>query len=97
MAPTGAIVVADRSSIEAFAEYTFMEDRGFVQRAKAWDAGENHGQGSSREHAALAPAPPGIWAMLAQGFARIHRRKLIARGLVSLGIGPEARRRLRPR
>jgi aconitate hydratase len=63
MAPDGAVVMADRSNVEAIAGYTFMkEDPEFVQRAKDWSggfivAGENYGQGSSREHAALAPWP----------------------------------------
>ena len=100
MAPDGAIVMADRSNVAAIAEYTFMkEDREFVERAKRWRggfivAGENYGQGSSREHAALAPLQLGIRGVLAQGFARIHRRNLIAQGLVPLYIDAETRDRL---
>ncbi len=100
MAPDGAIVMADRSNVAAIAEYTFMkEDREFVERAKRWRggvivAGENYGQGSSREHAALAPLQLGIRCVLAQGFARIHRRNLIAQGLVPLYIDAETRDRL---
>jgi aconitate hydratase len=100
MAPDGAIVMADRSNVEAIAEYTFMkEDRDFVQRAKQWDGGfivggENYGQGSSREHAALAPLALGIRCVLAQGFARIHRRNLIAQGLVPLTIAQATHDRL---
>src|ERR671918_238211 len=57
MAPDGAIVMADRSNVAAIAQYTFMkEDPDFVRRARDWEggfivAGENYGQGSSREHA----------------------------------------------
>jgi aconitate hydratase len=100
MAPDGAIVMADRSNVEAIAQYTFMkEDPEFVQRAREWDggfvvAGENYGQGSSREHAALAPLALGIRCVLAQGFARIHRRNLVAQGLVPLYIDKETHDRL---
>jgi len=100
MAPDGAIVMADRSNVLAIAEYTFMkEDAGFVQRAKDWQGGfivggDNYGQGSSREHAALAPLALGVRCVLAQGFARIHRRNLIAQGLVPLLIDQPAHDRL---
>jgi aconitate hydratase len=100
MAPDGAIVMADRSNVEAIARYTFMkEDPEFVQRARDWGggfvvAGENYGQGSSREHAALAPLALGIRCVLAQGFARIHRRNLIAQGLVPLYIDKATHDRL---
>ncbi len=92
--------MADRSNVAAIAEYTFMkEDPGFVRRAKESHggfivAGENYGQGSSREHAALAPLQLGVRGVLAQGFARIHRRNLIAQGLVPLYIDGEVRDRL---
>jgi len=100
MAPDGAIVMADRSNVAAIAEYTFMkEDPDFVRRAKERHggfivAGENYGQGSSREHAALAPLQLGVRGVLAQGFARIHRRNLIAQGLVPLYIDADAHDRL---
>ncbi|HEV3397843.1 MAG TPA: aconitate hydratase, partial [Actinomycetes bacterium] len=100
MAPDGAIVMADRSNVPAIAEYTFMkEDAGFVQRAKDWQGGfivggDNYGQGSSREHAALAPLALGIRCVLAQGFARIHRRNLIAQGLLPLTIDQQTHDRL---
>jgi aconitate hydratase len=86
--------------VPAIAEYTFMkEDQEFVQRAKDWDGGfivggENYGQGSSREHAALAPLALGVRCVLAQGFARIHRRNLIAQGLLPLVIDKAAHDRL---
>jgi aconitase A len=100
MAPDGAIVMADRSNVEAIAEYTFMkEDPEFVRRARDWGGGfvvggENYGQGSSREHAALAPLALGIRCVLAQSFARIHRRNLIAQGLVPLSIDQRTHDRL---
>ncbi|HET9559288.1 MAG TPA: aconitate hydratase, partial [Actinomycetota bacterium] len=100
MAPDGAIVMADRSNVAAIAEYTFMkEDAGFVERAKDWGGGfivggDNYGQGSSREHAALAPLALGVRCVLAQGFARIHRRNLIAQGLLPLVIDQAAHDRL---
>jgi aconitate hydratase len=75
------------------------EDPEFVRRAKEWEggfivAGENYGQGSSREHAALAPLALGVRCVLAQGFARIHRRNLIAQGLLPLIIDQQAHDRL---
>jgi aconitate hydratase len=70
-----------------------------VRRAKDWGGGfvvggENYGQGSSREHAALAPLALGIRCVLARGFARIHRRNLIAQGLVPLHIDGQTHDRL---
>jgi len=100
MAPDGVIVMADRSNVAALAESTFIkEDPDFVGRAKQWEggfivAGDNYGQGSSREHAALAPLALGIRAVLVVGLARIHRRNLIAQGLVPLLIDREVRDRL---
>jgi aconitate hydratase len=95
MAPDGCIVMADRSNIPALAEHTFKkEDAEFVARAKSKEggfilAGINYGQGSSREHAALAPLHLGVKAVLAKGFARIHRRNLIDQGLVPILISNE--------
>ena len=66
MAPDGAVVMAYRSNVPAIAEFTFQHrDPGFVRRAKEWGggfivAGDNYGQGSSREHAALAPLQLGV-------------------------------------
>ncbi|OGF68058.1 MAG: aconitate hydratase, partial [Candidatus Fischerbacteria bacterium RBG_13_37_8] len=95
MAPDGVVVMADRSNIAALAEYTFMkEDKDFVSRAKQWGggfiaAGNNYGQGSSREHAVLSPKHLGIKAVFAFSFARIHRRNLIDHGIIPLIINPE--------
>jgi aconitate hydratase len=100
MAPDGALVMADRSNVAALAESTFIkEDPEFVRRAREWQggfivAGDNYGQGSSREHAALAPLALGVRAVLAVGFARIHRRNLIAQGLLPLLIDQQVRDRL---
>jgi aconitate hydratase len=90
LSPDGATVMAYRSNVPAIAEFTFQHrDKEFPRRAKEWGggfivAGENYGQGSSREHAALAPAQLGVRAVIAKGFARIHRRNLIAQGIVPL-------------
>ncbi len=98
MAPDGAIVMADRSNVPALAQYCFQkEDAEFVHRTQAWGGGfivggGNYGQGSSREHAALAPKQLGVKAVFARGFARIHRRNLIAQGLVPLVIPEETYR-----
>ena len=88
LSPDGATVMAYRSNVPAIAEFTFQHrDKEFPRRAKEWGggfivAGHNYGQGSSREHAALAPAQLGVRAVIAKSFARIHRRNLIAQGIV---------------
>src|SRR5919201_640874 len=90
LSPDGATVMAYRSNVPAIAEFTFQHrDREFPRRAKEWGggfivAGDNYGQGSSREHAALAPAQLGVRAVIAQSFAHINRRTLIAQGIVPL-------------
>jgi aconitate hydratase len=90
LSPDGATVMAYRSNVPAIAEFTFQHrDKEFARRAKEWGggfivAGDNYGQGSSREHAALAPAQLGVRAVIAKSFARIHRRNLIAQGIVPL-------------
>jgi aconitate hydratase len=90
LSPDGATVMAYRSNVPAIAEFTFQHrDKEFPRRAKEWRggfivAGENYGQGSSREHAALAPAQLGVRAVIAKSFARIHRRNLIAQGILPL-------------
>lgn len=96
ISPDGAIVMGLRSDIEAIAQYTFVkEDPGFPARAKAAGggcivAGENYGQGSSREHAALAPSYLGVYAVCARSFGRIHRRNLIEQGVLPVLIGEDA-------
>src|ERR671918_37261 len=100
MSPDGVLVFQERSNIERIAEYCFRkEDPEFVRRAKDWGGGfivggDNYGQGSSREHAALAPLALGLRCVLAQGFARIHRRNLIAQGLLPLAIDKPTHDRL---
>jgi aconitate hydratase len=96
LSPDGATVMAYRSNVPAIAEFTFQHrDKEFPRRAKDWGggfivAGHNYGQGSSREHAALAPAQLGVRAVIAKSFARIHRRNLIAQGVVPLLFKDEA-------
>jgi aconitate hydratase len=96
LSPDGATVMAYRSNVPAIAEFTFQHrDKEFPRRAKEWGggfivAGHNYGQGSSREHAALAPAQLGVRAVIAKSFARIHRRNLIAQGIVPLLFQDEA-------
>ena len=70
-------------------------DEGFAERAKANGggfivAGGNYGQGSSREHAALAPLYLGVKAVLAKSFARIHRANLMNNGILPLEFTDEA-------
>ena len=92
MSPDGVLVMQERSNIPAIAEYCFRkEDPQFVERAKEWGggfivAGDNYGQGSSREHAALAPLQLGVRAVFAKAFHRIHRRNLINNGILPVLI-----------
>jgi aconitate hydratase len=96
LAPDGANVMAYRSNVPAIAEFTFQHrDPGFRERIKEWGggfivAGHNYGQGSSREHAALAPLQLGVTAVFAKSFARIHRRNLVAQGIVALVFRDDA-------
>lgn len=93
MAPDGAIAMSVWSNIAECARYVFRRlDPGFYQRATAEGGGiivggHNYGQGSSREHAALAPQYLGVRAVAARSYARIHRRNLIAVGIVPLVLG----------
>lgn len=81
-----------RSNIESIARFAFEPiDETFHERAIASRdsgsfivAGNNYGQGSSREHAALAPRSLGLWVILAKSFARIHWQNLINFGVVPL-------------
>ncbi len=90
LAPDGVIVMSYRSNIPAIAEYTFQHrDPEFRKRMQEWGkgfivGGQNYGQGSSREHAALAPLQLGVKAVFAKSFARIHRRNLVAQGILAL-------------
>ncbi|MGB9887706.1 MAG: aconitate hydratase [Moorellales bacterium] len=88
--PAGSKILPLRSNIPAISAYVFSGlDPGFAERARAAGsgivvAGQNYGQGSSREHAALAPMYLGVKAVLAKSFARIHRANLINFGLLPL-------------
>ena len=99
IAPTGPEYGALRSNVPEAAKTAFIRsDPGFYGRALEYGssvivAGENYGQGSSREHAALLPAYLGVRAVIARSFARIHRTNLINFGVLPLvfaeGSGPE--------
>ena len=93
--PATADILKFRSNIEKLSEFTLSRvDDTFADRALAADggvlvAGENYGQGSSREHAALCPMYLGIEAVFAQSFARIHKANLFNFGIVPLAIDAE--------
>lgn len=88
--PAGAKILPLRSNIPAISEFVYVRvDPEFPKRAKAKGGGfiiggENYGQGSSREHAALAPMFLGVKAVLVKSFARIHRANLVNFGLIPL-------------
>ncbi len=88
--PAGSKLLPLRSNIPAMAEHVFEQvDADFARRAKDAGssvvvAGDNYGQGSSREHAALAPMYLGLKAVLAKSFARIHRANLVNVGILPL-------------
>ena len=96
LAPDGVVVMSYRSNIPAIAEFTFQHrDKEFRGRMQEWGSGfivggENYGQGSSREHAALAPLQLGVKAVFAKSFARIHRRNLVAQGILALTFNDDA-------
>jgi aconitate hydratase len=88
--PAGSKILPLRSNIPAISEYTFENvDPSFVKRAKEAGGGfvvggENYGQGSSREHAALVFRYLGVKAKIAKSFARIHRSNLVNFGVIPL-------------
>ncbi len=91
--PAGSAVLPFRSNIPAISEFVFKNiDSTFSTRAKEAKpagggiivGGENYGQGSSREHAAIAPMFLGVQAVIAKSFARIHRSNLINFGILPL-------------
>ncbi len=90
--PAGAKVLPLRSNIPAISEHLFERiDAHFAKRTKQLEGGfivggENYGQGSSREHAALAPMYLGIKAILTKSYARIHRSNLINFGILPLAF-----------
>lgn len=96
IAPAGAKVLPFRSNIEKISEFIFRDvQAGFKQHCLSVGggfivAGQNYGQGSSREHAALAPMYLGIKAVIAKSFARIHQANLINFGIVPFTFANEA-------
>ncbi|MBQ8791033.1 MAG: aconitate hydratase [Ruminiclostridium sp.] len=94
--PAGAKILPLRSNIPAISNYCFTVcDEQFPERAKSMGqsiivGGVNYGQGSSREHAALAPLYLGVKAVLVKSFARIHRANLINAGILPLTFVNEA-------
>ena len=88
--PAGAKILPYRSNLPKLSQYCFeVCDASFPERAKAAGqsilvGGANYGQGSSREHAALAPLYLGVRAVIAKSFARIHAANLINAGILPL-------------
>jgi len=88
--PAGAKVLPLRSNVPKIAEYVFeVVDPEFPARARQKGGGfvlggSNYGQGSSREHAALAPMYLGVKAVITKSFARIHLANLINFGILPL-------------
>ncbi|MTI69521.1 MAG: aconitate hydratase [Firmicutes bacterium] len=88
--PSNAKLLPYRSNIPYLSEYCLTPcDEDFPKRAKENDggiivAGTNYGQGSSREHAALAPLYLGVKAVIAKSFSRIHKQNLINNGILPL-------------
>lgn len=88
--PSNAQLLPFRSNIPYLSEFCFDQlDKDFAANAKKHGGGiivggANYGQGSSREHAALAPLYLGIKAVIAKSFARIHKNNLINNGIIPL-------------
>lgn len=93
--PAGAKLLPLRSNIPVLSQHVFARvDPTFAERAQAAGGGvivggDNYGQGSSREHAALAPSYLGVKAVLAVSFARIHQANLVNFGILPLQVGKE--------
>ena len=102
ISPAGARVLPYRSNLPKLAEFsfdpvdpTYPTRAAEVQGPHAVVAGDNYGQGSSREHAALAPRSLGLRVVLAAGFARIHWQNLANYGVLPLEfVDPSDRERL---
>jgi aconitate hydratase len=96
LAPDGVEVMSFRSNVPEIAKFTFRRlDPEYHKKAREMApgfivGGHNYGQGSSREHAALAPLHLGIRAVIAKSFARIHRRNLISQGILPLRFKDES-------
>lgn len=88
--PAGNEVLPLRSNIPLISEFTFERiDKGFAKRCREKNGGiiiggENYGQGSSREHAAIAPRYLGVRLKICKSFSRIHRTNLINFGILPL-------------
>ncbi|PKL07045.1 MAG: aconitate hydratase [Spirochaetae bacterium HGW-Spirochaetae-9] len=88
--PAGSRIMSLRSNLPAISEYCFSAiDPAFPARARAAGGGivvggENYGQGSSREHAALSPRFLGLRAVIVKSYARIHRQNLVNAGILPL-------------
>lgn len=88
--PAGSKILPLRSNIEAISAYVFNQvDENFIERVKQINnaiviGGENYGQGSSREHAALAPRYLGVRVKIVKSFARIHKANLCNFGILPL-------------
>lgn len=93
--PGGSAILKYISNIPKFAEYTFCyTDPDFVHRARELGhsvivGGDNYGQGSSREHAAMLPMYLGTEAVIAKSYARIHKENLINYGILPLQFRQE--------
>ncbi|OEF97746.1 aconitate hydratase [Desulfuribacillus alkaliarsenatis] len=94
--PAGAKILPLRSNIPAISEYVYCQvDETYPKRAKEAGksfivGGHNYGQGSSREHAALAPMYLGVKAVITKSFARIHKANLVNFGIVPFTFKNEA-------
>ena len=90
--PAGAKILPYRSNVPKLSEFCFTVcDKEFPERAKAMGGGiilggQNYGQGSSREHAALVPLYLGVKAVIAKSFARIHLANLINFGILPMTL-----------
>jgi aconitate hydratase len=90
--PAGARVLPFRSDVARLAEFTFSQvDDGYVRRAREAGqhvivAGDNYGQGSSREHAAIAPRYLGLRLVIAKSYARIHWQNLANFGVLAVEL-----------
>jgi len=96
--PAGAKVLPYRSNIPEISKFAFSRlDEGYYERAMEYRddgslvvGGANYGQGSSREHAAIAPSFLGVKAVIAKSFARIHWQNLVNFGVLPLQFADEA-------
>jgi aconitate hydratase len=103
--PAGAQILPYRSNIPEISKFTFSRiEEGFYERARAHRkkgffvvGGSNYGQGSSREHAAIAPRHLGLRAVVARSFARIHWQNLANFGMLPLTfVDPQDYERIAP-